>query len=278
MKLFNTRLLGYHFCVIMIVSSMAYPLQIGFSELSVEVDKELYSPTGDYVYLTGKLDYIPDNNSVIIKIIDPYGNLLKTPFSPVDQNGVFTIKFTPVPTLILEPGIYTVTVIGLVDGESIVDTTTVTINVKPILNQTTNYDQKQNGGCLIATATFGSELSPQVQELREIRDDVVLETESGRLFMTSFNKSYYSFSPAISDLERKNYFVKEIIKIGIIPLLSTLSLLNIDPHISEEELIFYGVILIGLNIMIYFLIPTIFILKLKNFLTNRVNSKSKHLT
>jgi len=35
------------------------------------------------------------------------------------------------------------------------------------------------GGCLIATATFGSELSPQVQQLRELRDNVVLNTESG---------------------------------------------------------------------------------------------------
>ena len=35
------------------------------------------------------------------------------------------------------------------------------------------------GGCLIATAAFGSELSPQVQFLREIRDNTVLQTESG---------------------------------------------------------------------------------------------------
>ena len=31
----------------------------------------------------------------------------------------------------------------------------------------------ENGGCLIATATFGSELAPQVQQLRELRDNTI---------------------------------------------------------------------------------------------------------
>ena len=40
---------------------------------------------------------------------------------------------------------------------------------------------KEGGGCLIATAAFGSELAPQVQFLREIRDNNVLQTESGTM-------------------------------------------------------------------------------------------------
>ena len=35
------------------------------------------------------------------------------------------------------------------------------------------------GGCLIATAAFGSEMAPQVQFLREIRDGTVMSTQSG---------------------------------------------------------------------------------------------------
>ena len=42
----------------------------------------------------------------------------------------------------------------------------------------------QGGGCLIATATFGSELSSQVQQLRELRDNSLLQTESGQSFMS----------------------------------------------------------------------------------------------
>ena len=43
-----------------------------------------------------------------------------------------------------------------------------------------------SGGCLITTATYGSELAPQVQQLRELRDNIVLSTESGAAFMESF--------------------------------------------------------------------------------------------
>ncbi len=53
---------------------------------------------------------------------------------------------------------------------------------------------EENGGCLIATATFGSELAPQVQQLRELRDNSLLNTESGTSFMKLFNDFYYSFS------------------------------------------------------------------------------------
>jgi len=51
------------------------------------------------------------------------------------------------------------------------------------------------GGCLIATATFGSELAPQVQQLRELRDNKLLQTNSGSAFMSGFNQFYYLFSP-----------------------------------------------------------------------------------
>ena len=53
--------------------------------------------------------------------------------------------------------------------------------------------QSKGGGCLIATAAFGSEMAPQVQFLREIRDNTVLQTESGSAFMAGFNPVYYSF-------------------------------------------------------------------------------------
>ncbi|HUU49295.1 MAG TPA: fibronectin type III domain-containing protein, partial [Nitrosopumilaceae archaeon] len=57
----------------------------------------------------------------------------------------------------------------------------------------TAVDQPKGGGCLIATAAYGSEMAPQVQFLREIRDNKVMSTESGVSFMTGFNQFYYSF-------------------------------------------------------------------------------------
>jgi len=119
-----------------------------------------------------------------------------------------------------------------------------------------------NGGCLIATATFGSELAPQVQFLRELRDNTVMSTSSGTSFMTGFNAIYYSFSPAIADLERQSPIFKEMVKIAITPLLSSLSLLIFADIDSESEMLGYGIGVILLNIGMYFVAPAIVIVKI----------------
>ena len=127
----------------------------------------------------------------------------------------------------------------------------------------------EKGGCLIATATFGSELAPQVQFLREIRDNTVLSTTSGTSFMSAFNAFYYSFSPSIADLERQNPVFKETIKITITPLLSSLSLLQYVDIDSEAEMLGYGIGIILLNVGMYFIAPLIVISKIKE----KINKK-----
>ena len=123
---------------------------------------------------------------------------------------------------------------------------------------------ENGGGCLIATATFGSELAPQVQFLRELRDDTVMSTSSGASFMTGFNAIYYSFSPAVADLERQSPIFKETVKIAITPLLSSLSLLSFADIDSESEMLGYGIGVILLNIGMYFVAPAVLIYKFKN--------------
>jgi hypothetical protein len=124
--------------------------------------------------------------------------------------------------------------------------------------------QKKGGGCLIATAAFGSELAPQIQFLREIRDNTVLQTQSGSAFMTGFNQFYYSFSPTIADYERENPAFKETVKIAITPLLTSLAILNYVDIDSEEEMLGYGIGVILLNIGMYFVAPAVVIFKIKN--------------
>ena len=77
---------------------------------------------------------------------------------------------------------------------------------------------EEGGGCLIATAAFGSEMAPQVQFLREIRDNTVMNTQSGTAFMTGFNQFYYSFSPYVADYERENPVFKEAVKVTLTPV------------------------------------------------------------
>ena len=130
--------------------------------------------------------------------------------------------------------------------------------------ETSNIGGGSGGGCLIATATYGSELAPQVQFLREIRDNTVLSTASGTSFMTAFNSFYYSFSPAVADLERQNPMFKEIVKVAITPLLSSLSLLQYVDIDSEAEMLGYGISIILLNIGMYFMAPVVVIMRLKS--------------
>ena len=121
--------------------------------------------------------------------------------------------------------------------------------------------QKSNGGgCLIATAAFGSEIAPQVQQLRELRDNTVLQTESGTSFMTGFNQFYYSFSPAVADYERENPAFKEAVKIALTPLLTSLTLLQYTDIDSESEMLGYGIGIILLNIGMYFVAPAVLIM------------------
>ena len=90
------------------------------------------------------------------------------------------------------------------------------------------------GSCLIATAAFGSELAPQVQFLREFRDDTILTTLSGASFMSVFNTIYYSFSPTVADWERQNPILQETIKTALYPLLGILQLSTIS-HTGEPS-------------------------------------------
>jgi len=121
----------------------------------------------------------------------------------------------------------------------------------------------EGGGCLIATAAFGSELSPQVQFLREIRDNTVLQTESGSAFMAGFNQFYYSFSPAVADYERENPTFKEAVKLTLTPLLTSLTLLHYADIDSESEMLGYGIGVILLNIGMYFVAPAVLIMTVR---------------
>ena len=122
---------------------------------------------------------------------------------------------------------------------------------------------EESGGCLIATATFGSELAPQVQQLRELRDNTILSTESGTAFMSGFNQFYYSFSPVIADMERENSLFKEAVKLLLTPMLSSLSILNYVDIDSEEEMLSYGIGIILMNVGMYFAAPVIIIYKIR---------------
>jgi hypothetical protein len=127
--------------------------------------------------------------------------------------------------------------------------------------QTTTIETSEGGGCLIATATYGSELATEVQQLRELRDNQLLNTESGTAFMAAFNDIYYTFSPIIADYERENPLFKEAVKIAITPMISSLSLM--ENANSESEVLGIGISVIALNLGIYLGVPAVVIVGIK---------------
>ena len=137
-------------------------------------------------------------------------------------------------------------------GEEVVEETVVE-------EVATQESSEEGGGCLIATAAYGSELAPQVQLLREIRDNQLMNTESGSAFMGTFNDIYYTFSPTIADMERENPVFKEIVKAGLTPMLSTLTIM--ENANSESEVLGLGLSVIALNLGMYIGLPAFGIVK-----------------
>ena len=128
---------------------------------------------------------------------------------------------------------------------------------------------EENGGCLIATATFGSELAPQVQFLREVRDNTVMSTASGTSFMTVFNQLYYSFSPTIADVERENPLFQEAVRAFITPMISTLSIMTLAEDGNESQVLGLGISVIVLNLGMYIAAPALIGFKVHNHFKSR---------
>ena len=123
--------------------------------------------------------------------------------------------------------------------------------------------EPNGGGCLIATAAFDSEIAPQIQLLRELRDNTILQTKSGSAFMAGFNQFYYSFSPVVADYERENPMFKEAVKLSLTPMLTSLAILNYVDIDTEEEMLGYGIGVILLNIGMYFVAPAVLVMSVK---------------
>ena len=107
------------------------------------------------------------------------------------------------------------------------------------------------GGCLVATAAYGSELAPQVQMLREIRDGTLFSTESGTSFMAGFNQVYYSFSPAVADLERENPAFRDAVRAAITPGVYALGIMTLADQDSEYSVMLFGVLSLAALAAVY---------------------------
>ena len=79
--------------------------------------------------------------------------------------------------------------------------------------------------------------------------------------MGMFNDVYYSFSPYIADYERENPVFKELVKVAITPMISSLSVMSYAD--SESEVISLGLSVIALNLGMYLGVPIVIFIGVK---------------
>ena len=104
---------------------------------------------------------------------------------------------------------YQLTIVGTSSTPSRTHQVTLEVNVSP---------------CLIATASFGSSSAPEVQLLRNFRDNQVMPTFAGSMFMSVFNSWYYSFSPNVALYENSHPTARNAIRMSLYPLIMILRL------------------------------------------------------
>jgi hypothetical protein len=281
------------------MSSSVYASSHSIPPVSISTDKASYV-TGDAILLSGFVKDYDGEFGLTIMIVNAQGNVVYVAQPTPNSDGNYS-STTIASGMIKLVGEYIVkvsygpqsnqTIFEFVGGEGSVPSaapqeapepvveTVVEPEPEPVMEASEPVcgkgtvlkdglcvveENERGGGCLIATAAYGSEMAPQIQFLREIRDNTVLQTESGTSFMTGFNQFYYSFSPVIADYERENPAFKETVKLALTPMLTSLAILNYVDIDSEAEMLGYGIGIILLNIGMYFVAPAIIIMKIKN--------------
>lgn len=138
----------------------------------------------------------------------------------------------------LNPGTYTITVTATNPAGTHTDTITVTLT-QPTAPPSQGAQPTQPSRCIIATVAFNSEIAPEVQTLRQFRDNIAMKTYTGSAFMTAFNTWYYTWSPQVAQAITNNEPAKATIRTLIQPLLTTLhiatqtyNLLQTNPELA----------------------------------------------
>jgi len=186
---------------------------------------------GDTITLTGRVTDNIGNNvagaSVVVELRRPTGITVSTSFTTSAPDGSFRRDIV-IPFVGDAKGNYTIWMGASKDG--VTGYSFLSVIVTPRFTG--------GRGCVIATATYGSELAPQVQLLRKFRDGLLRTSAAGQGFMTAFDSYYYSFSPQAAGALSANG-LDQLAAAVLYPLLAILSIayglfaaLGVDNEIS----------------------------------------------
>lgn len=144
----------------------------------------------------------------------------------------------------------------------------------------TQEPQNQTVGCIIATATYGSAMTPEVSYMRHVRDNMIGSNELGRILVTGWNTFYYSWSPTLANIISNSETLQTLTRILLVPLVviinftafvfSSIALINLP---LASAIAFY--VGMSLGLLVYFIMPAIFLFIIsKKIILSRYNKKS----
>lgn len=149
---------------------------------------------------------------------DPDGSVVKYEWD-FDGNGTIDAVTNSAPTthIYTEKGEYeaTVRITDNLGGTATAKTlVSVTDEQAAIGNRTVTGSSGSGGGCFIASAAFGSYLEPEVQVLRDFRDNYLLTSGAGKFLVSS----YYRISPPIADFIAQHEILKTVVRVALTPV------------------------------------------------------------
>jgi len=183
--------------------------------------------------------------------------------------AVFTVGPIITPTTTVTSS--TILTTGSVTTTATVTTPLTTTSVTATSVVTTTGPWTPPKPCIIATVTFGSEVSSAVQFLRSFRDGLVLSTKAGSAFMEVFNAWYYSFSPSVAGFIAGNDPLRAPVRVLLYPLLGILGISTLAysllSGVPEFAIVVAGLAASSLIGLVYMTLPAM--LGMRVFLKRR---------
>jgi len=184
--------------------------------VTVQVDSAQKRP-GDSVVINGRVTAggVAASGALVgVTVNGPDGNPIVVRSVTTSPNGSYRLE----PFLLSNSaagGTYVVTASANFQGQTASGSTSFTIPAGSAPRR-----------CLVATAAFGSELSPPVRLLRELRDAELMSSNIGSQFISVFNEWYYSFSPPLSAAIGQDYLLQVSSRALLYPLIGILAVVR----------------------------------------------------
>jgi peptide/nickel transport system substrate-binding protein len=251
---------------LMLLLFIPFVMAQGALEVTVSSDSGSYN-AGEAVTFSGRVTSAGnpiEGVVVVFEVRNPQGTVIASGYATTSSDGGYSKRFT-LPSD-AQSGTYKIYVSVNYQGQAASAETTFStprggaVTTTPTATITTSAQTTPSPPpaptCLIATAAYGSELTPEVQFLRSFRDGKVMRTFAGSQFMAVFNAWYYSFSPYIARFIAGNQPFRMGMKVALYPLIGILrlsvyayDLLSFNPEAAVLTAGFMASFLIG---FIYF--------------------------